>query len=267
MGQEYTVKGVLMLKGTNEPLLVNGKEVTAEKTFVPEKSSGSVDVEFTFDASALQGEAVVVFEHLYMQDVEVAAHTDIEDQGQTVEYPEHEIKTTAKDKDTQKSEGIAKKNATIIDTVSYSGLIIGQEYTVKGVLMLKGTKKPLLVNGKEITAEKTFVPEKSSGSVDIEFTFDASALKGESVVVFEHLYADGVEVASHTDINDKGQTVTYKLGKLKVTMPNQKNSGLITALKTGDMLAVTPYIVLLMLAGTTILVLAKRKKKEVIDEK
>ena len=133
--------------------------------------------------------------------------------------------------------------------------------------MLKGTNKPLLVNGKEITAEKTFVPEKSSGSVDIEFTFDASALKGESVVVFEHLYADGVEVASHTDINDKGQTITYKLGKLKVTMPNQKNSGLITALKTGDMLAVTPYIVLLMLAGTTILVLAKRKKKEVIDEK
>ena len=267
VGQEYTVKGVLMLKGTNEPLLVNGKEVTAEKTFVPEKSSGSVDVEFTFDASALQGEAVVVFEHLYVQDVEVASHTDIEDQGQTVDYPEHEIKTTAKDKDTQKSEGIAKKNATIIDTVSYSGLIIGQEYTVKGVLMLKGTNKPLLVNGKEITAEKTFVPEKSSGSVDIEFTFDASALKGESVVVFEHLYADGVEVASHTDINDKEQTVTYKLGKLKVTMPNQKNSGLITALKTGDMLTVTPYIVLLMLAGAAILVLAKRKKKEVIDEK
>ena len=267
VGQEYTVKGVLMLKGTNEPLLVNGKKVTAEKTFVPEKSSGSVDVEFTFDASALQGEAVVVFEHLYVQDVEVASHTDIEDQGQTVDYPEHEIKTTAKDKDTQKSEGIAKKNATIIDTVSYSGLIMGQEYTVKGVLMLKGTNEPLLVNGKEVTAEKTFVPEKSSGSVDVEFTFDASALKGESVVVFEHLYADGVEVASHTDINDKEQTVTYKLGKLKVTMPNQKNSGLITALKTGDMLTVTPYIVLLMLAGAAILVLAKRKKKEVIDEK
>ena len=267
VGQEYTVKGVLMLKGTNEPLLVNGKKVTAEKTFVPEKSSGSVDVEFTFDASALQGEAVVVFEHLYVQDVEVAAHTDIEDQGQTVDYPEHEIKTTAKDKDTQKAEGIAKKNVTIIDTVNYSGLIVGQEYTVKGVLILKGTKEPLLVNGKEVTAEKTFVPEKSSGSVDVEFTFDASALKGESVVVFEHLYADGVEVASHTDINDKGQTVTYKLGKLKVTMPNQKNSGLITALKTGDMLTVTPYIVLLMLAGAAILVLAKRKKKEVIDEK
>ena len=66
----------------------------------------------------------------------MASHTDIEDQGQTVDYPEHEIKTTAKDKDTQKSEGIAKKNATIIDTVSYSGLIMGQEYTVKGVVIL-----------------------------------------------------------------------------------------------------------------------------------
>ena len=75
------MKGVLMLKGTNEPLLVNGKKVTAEKTFVPEKSSGSVDVAFTFDASALQGESIVVFEHLYVQDVEVAAHTDIEIRG------------------------------------------------------------------------------------------------------------------------------------------------------------------------------------------
>ena len=268
---QYKLKALLKDQETGDSYLVNGKEVTAEKNFSATASAMNVDVLITADLSNAVGKKLVVYEYLYQivdgKEFLISSHEDIHDEKQTITIPKQEIRTTAKDKNTQKSEGIAKKDATIIDTVSYSGLIIGQEYTVKGVLMLKGTNKPLLVNGKEITAEKTFVPEKSSGSVDIEFTFDASALKGESVVVFEHLYADGVEVASHTDINDKEQTVTYKLGKLKVTMPNQKNSGLITALKTGDMLTVTPYIVLLMLAGAAILVLAKRKKKEVIDEK
>ena len=268
---QYKLKALLKDQETGDSYLVNGKEVTAEKNFSATASAMNVDVLITADLSNAVGKKLVVYEYLYQivdgKEFLISSHEDIHDEKQTITIPKQEIRTTAKDKNTQKSEGIAKKDATIIDTVNYSGLIVGQEYTVKGVLMLKGTNEPLLVNGKKVTAEKTFVPEKSSGSVDVEFTFDASALKGESVVVFEHLYADGVEVASHTDINDKGQTVTYKLGKLKVTMPNQKNSGLITALKTGDMLAVTPYIVLLMLAGAAILVLAKRKKKEVIDEK
>ena len=268
---QYKLKALLKDQETGDSYLVNGKEVTAEKNFSATASAMNVDVLITADLSNAVGKKLVVYEYLYQivdgKEFLISSHEDIHDEKQTITIPKQEIRTTAKDKNTQKSEGIAKKDATIIDTVNYSGLIVGQEYTVKGVLMLKGTNEPLLVNGKKVTAEKTFVPEKSSGSVDVEFTFDASALQGEAVVVFEHLYVQDVEVASHTDIEDQGQTVTYKLGKLKVTMPNQKNSGLITALKTGDMLTVTPYIVLLMLAGAAILVLAKRKKKEVIDEK
>ena len=37
---------------------------------------------------------------------------------------------------------------------------------------------------KERRAEKKFRPEKPDGSVELSFTFDASELQGESVVVF-----------------------------------------------------------------------------------
>lgn len=224
VGQEYTVKGVLMDRSTGKEFLVDGKPVTAEKTFIAENASGSVDVEFTFNSQALKGKEVVVFERLYVQDTEVAAHTDIDDKGQTVEFPEHEIKTTATDADTGTHQGVGKEKTTIIDKVQYSGLIVGQEYTVKGVLMDKSTGKELQVNGKQVTAEKTFKAEKSAGYVELKFTFDSSVLQGQSVVVFERMYVQGTEVATHTDINDKGQTVEFPKHTIG-TQAKDKESG------------------------------------------
>ena len=73
-----------MDKETEEPLLVDDKEVTSEVEFVAEKESGTVEMTFTLDASALVGKHIVVFETLYYNDKEIAAHTDIEDEDQTV---------------------------------------------------------------------------------------------------------------------------------------------------------------------------------------
>ena len=56
---------------------------------------------------------------------------------------------------------------TLTDTVSYTGLVPGKEYKVTGVLMDKKTGEKLLVNGKEITAETTFIAETKNGSVDV----------------------------------------------------------------------------------------------------
>ncbi|OFI45968.1 hypothetical protein BG262_06755 [Floricoccus penangensis] len=79
--------------------------------------------------------------------------------------------------------------------------------------MDKSTNKPLLVDGKEVTGSTTFTAEKANGSVDVTFTFDASALEGKTIVVFEKLFQNGKEVASHEDINDKAQTVTVETPK------------------------------------------------------
>ena len=84
-GKEYIIKGVLMNKATDKPFTVDGKEIISEVSFVPEKPNGEVKVSFTFDASGItENTEIVVFETLYLDGTELAAHADIEDEGQTV---------------------------------------------------------------------------------------------------------------------------------------------------------------------------------------
>ena len=204
-GKEYTVHGVLVDQKTGEPVLIDGKEITASTTFTAETSEGRVDVIFTFDASILAPKTVVAFEHLEYERIEIAVHADIDDENQTVYIPQ--IHTTAVGEDTQDHIEKAKEDAVIVDTVSYEGLEIGREYTMRGTLVDKETGEPILVNGEKVTAEETFVAESQEGSIDIIFTFDSSSLAGKSLVAFEKLYTDEKEVAVHADITDEGQTV------------------------------------------------------------
>ena len=209
IGEKYKLSGVLMNQETGKKLLdKDGKEITSEKEFTAESKDGSIDIEFTFDSSLLTGKSVVVFEDLYNENVRVAFHTDIKDEGQTVHYPE--IHTTATDKASQTHTGTVDEQTTITDKVDYKNLVIGNTYEVRGVLMDKTTGKALLDREKkEITATKKFTAEKPDGTVELEFTFDSTLLKGKSVVVFEDLYNENVRVAFHTDIKDEGQTVNF----------------------------------------------------------
>ena len=204
-GKEYTVSGTLMDKETGKAVLADGKEITASTTFTPEKSEGSVDVVFTFDASVVAPKTVVAFETLTYKKIQIAVHADIEDKDQTVYIPK--VHTTAIADDTKDHVTEAKKDVTIVDTVSYEGLEVDREYTVKGVLMNKATGKAILVDDKEVTASATFTPEEKNGTVDVTFTFDGSALEDTLIVVFETLYTEGKEVGIHADIDDDAQTV------------------------------------------------------------
>lgn len=117
-----------------------------------------------------------------------------------------ELKTTAAI-DGEK-EFTVNGDVTIDDVVFYKHLVPGKEYTIKGILMDKGTGKPFLVDGKEITSEVTFTAEKADGKVTVSFTFDGSIItKDTDIVVFESLYHNGGEIAVHADIDDKNQTV------------------------------------------------------------
>lgn len=267
-GKEYTVKGTLMDKETGETLLIGGKPVTAEKTFLAGKKDGSVELEFTFDASGLKGKETVVFEKLFYEEKEIAVHEDLDDKNQTVKFQNPEIKTTASDKTTGTNEGIAQKEVTIVDKVEYNNLIPGKEYTVKGILMDKETGKPLLIDGKKVTTEKTFTAKSEAGSIELEFTFDGSTLGEKEIVVFEKLFYNGREIAAHEDIEDMGQTVT--LHKEKTVTITSKKPGTTTStskpVKTGDASQIALYVGLAVLAMAGILVsviLKKRKKPDI----
>ena len=209
IGEKYKLSGVLMNQETGKKLLdKNGKEITSEKEFTAESKNGSIDIEFTFDSSLLAGKTTVVFEDLYNENVRVAFHTDIKDEGQTVHYPE--IHTTATDAATKTHTAAPDVKTTITDKVDYKNLVAGNSYEIKGVLMDKTTGKALLdKDKKEITATKKFTAEKPDGTVELAFTFDSSLLTGKSVVVFEDLYNENIKVAFHTDIKDEGQTVNF----------------------------------------------------------
>ena len=86
-----------MDKSTGKPFMVKGKEITSTVKFVPDKADGKVEVTFTFDGSAIKKDTeLVVFETLYRDGVELTAHADINDDGQTVTvrpYIPHNPKT------------------------------------------------------------------------------------------------------------------------------------------------------------------------------
>lgn len=207
-GKEYTVKGILMDKATGEPLLIDEKEIRSETTFTPYEPTGSVTVEFTFDARYIKEDTdIVVFESLYSEDKELAVHAEIDDEGQTVTVKLPKIGTKASIEG--KKEFTANGDITIDDVVSYKNLTVGKEYTVSGVLMDKSTGKAFLVDGKEVCSEVTFTPETADGEVTVSFTFDGSVITQDTeIVVFETLYRDGTKIAVHADIEDEGQTVT-----------------------------------------------------------
>ena len=255
-GKEYTVKGVLMNKATGEPLLIDEKEIRSETTFTPEEPSGSVTVEFTFDARYIKEETnIVVFESLYSDEKELAVHADIDDEGQTVTVKIPKIGTKASIDG--KKEFTANGDITIDDVVSYKNLTVGKEYTVSGVLMDKSTGKAFLVDGKEICSEVTFTPETSDGDVTVSFTFDGSVItKDTEIVVFETLYRDKTEIAVHADIEDENQTVTIH------PQPEPEKP------QTGDNSNLGFWIGLgaVALGGLVSVVIIKLKKKDEDDE-
>lgn len=209
-GKEYTVKGVLMDKKTNQPLLVDGKEVTAETTFTAEDRTGSVDVEFTFKGTGLSKKKIVVFEDMYEKDRLLASHSDIEDEDQTVNIIDIHTSANINSNKEITVDNNADTTIKLIDTVSYEGLTVGKEYTLKGTLHTKDGKV-FKVDDKEVTAQTSFIPETEDGTVDVEFEFDVKDFTGGQLVVFEKLFDDQKdEIAKHEDKDDEGQTVDIK---------------------------------------------------------
>ena len=210
-GGTYTLTGTLMVKSTGEPLLdAEGNTVTATKEFAADNTNGSVNIEFTFDASLLAGEDVVAFESLVKDGIEVAVHADIEDEGQTLHFVD--IGTTA----TDAADGdklVTGSEVVIADEVAFEGLTPGEAYTLEATLMDAETGEPLRSGegllAADVTSTVGFAPEAAEGTQVVELSFDSTNLGGHRLVVFEKLLdAEGTVLAVHEDIEDEGQSVT-----------------------------------------------------------
>ena len=209
-GETYTLSGVLMDKETGKELLVDGEPVTQEMAFTAGRASGTKKLKFEFDTTGLAGKSFVVYETLTLEDVEVAEHKDINDEGQTIHIPA--AQTTAADDSSKINVSEAKKEISVTDTVAYQNLVPGKEYTVRGTAVDKETGEPLTdADGNELVSTAKFTAASADGSVDVKFTFDGTAMAGRSVVFFENVYYTDKLIAVHADIDDEAQTVHIPL--------------------------------------------------------
>ena len=280
-GTKYQLKGWQMLKEENAELIIDGKRVENDYTFVADDEEMKVEISYTFNASALGGKNLVTFEELYDlsnpdEPVKVAEHKDIEDDGQTVLITERIIKihTTATDKDGNK-ELEAGKDVTIIDTVTLEGLEVGTQYKLVGWQMLKEENAELLINGKRVESDYMFTADSETMKVEVAFTFDATSLDGKQLVTFEELYDlsnpdEPKKVTEHKDIEEEGQTITFKEKPEEPEKPEtpptpEKPSRPSDSPKTGDNTNLYGLLALLVTSGaglTGIFFYKRRKMKK-----
>ena len=153
--------------------VVNGKDgqpLTVTATFTPKNANGTTDVEFPVDVKdlGLEGTKTVMFEQLSRNDIVLAAHADITDEGQSVQAAKigttltadnggHELQVTSTHStselhsllNAQVTENKDDKNlvdVTLTDTIRYENLIPGDTYRMDGELHVKDTSKLSLIH-------------------------------------------------------------------------------------------------------------------------
>lgn len=108
--------------------------------------------------------------------------------------------------------------------------------------MDKATGEPLEIGGILVTSEREFASIAPFGTVEVEFSFDGSALAGYRTVAFESLALEGVEVAKHMDIEDEGQSVD-------LVQPSTSGTPAAKLAQTGDTNNITPLVCLAVVAA------------------
>lgn len=211
VGKEYETEGFLMIEETNKPLLINGELVTATKKFTPTQKDGFVELQFTFDATYLEGQTIVVFETLKRDGITVYVHHDINDIEQTVKLPEGKTKASFTGRDLSQPNFV-----TLSDETFYYGLTVGVEKEIKTLLRDQITGLPIIIDGEEVWVTNKFTPTEPDGSVITSVTVDMNKLNTTRVNFAEYVYEDGRLLYFHDDLNDDNQSldvITIRMNK------------------------------------------------------
>lgn len=204
-----------------------------------DEGKGEVIMTIDLNTMELSGHKLVVYETLSLGDTTVAQHRDLTDADQTVTVNNEfqaSIDTVATDKATGGKTLMASADAVILDKVSYDGLDTGMSYTLTTTVYDKTTGSKC----DSIEAVKTtFTPSETSGTIEVSIPVDGTKFTaGQSLVVYEELTTTSktnstnnsgsnknsnknsgsnknstntktVTVATHKDISDADQTVTF----------------------------------------------------------
>lgn len=231
-GQTYSLQGRLVDKATGQSI----NSQFTNKTFVATAESMEVEMNLGIDTSSLVGKDIVAYEKLYYRGSLIASHEDVNDTDQTVTILNPTIKTSASSSKSSvhRDNVVIGQSSDIYDTVSMTGLIPGKIYTIEGQVIEKSSEEPVVLkntsaktNGtnldvtlseNNLSATTTFTAAEESQDIVFRYIIDSTYYAGKSVVVVEDLYYGDDLIATHRDLTDTDQTLTYKSeGSLKVT--------------------------------------------------
>ena len=215
-GKSYTIKGVLMDKATNEPLMINNRKVESTVEITPTTACGSAIMNFSFNATELAGKQLVVFETAYSANHKIIEHTNINDNNQTVNVIS--LSTVAIDESDNDHYIRPGEQVKIKDTVNYclspvNGQQAGQniKYTIVSWLIDKATGEELTANGETRRETVIFTPTNSCGSLDVYFNIASTDLAGTEILVADALYLGdqigGQLILTHNDLDDVDQSI------------------------------------------------------------
>ncbi len=197
---------------------------STQTTFVASPTgNGSIDISFICDTTSLEeGESIVIFEWVFdSQNNLIAQHVDKDDPAQTLNLIYPQLDTSARDAQSGTHTLIddGQSEVQILDTVSYQNLIPGLSYQLESYLLDAATGEALRdESGEVLTFLEEFVPQESTGSIEVSFSFDPSELPSNSVLVScQRLIREEFCLLEHADLNDKEQSISISRPLLHTT--------------------------------------------------
>lgn len=192
------------------------EKVRKEVTFVAEKEVKTIEFEFILEGKELRGDGIVFTETLSHEDENIATHHDLNNQEQTVRFNDPSISTIAQGKNGEKVLE-PTENLIVKESAKITGLVIGNQYTVK--VKAHRLSDGSLING--ISDEKTFIAEKTEITIQFEFKIDGKQFRNDGIVFTEILESRNEIIAEHLDLNNELQTVRFKPSTTSITPTTQ----------------------------------------------
>lgn len=212
-GTTYKIQGYVV-KGTDcsgtKVTLTNGDSGNATLKTDDYRMSGttggtvSTSMEFKFNSAPYVGQTLTVCEKvLSSSGATLMTHNGGSTQQVKVATPT--VATSAKNKE-DGTRTVQIGDVTIIDTVTYAGLMPGNTYTLKAALYNVNNTSSSIA-----TATSSFTASTASGttteSESPQFAISTGSLAGQTIVVYEELYLGNTKIAEHKNVNDSAQRI------------------------------------------------------------
>lgn len=203
--------GIAIDKDTNKPVELNGKPVVVKQNETISKADQEVQLHYIVDGTKLKGKRLTSFVFAVYNGKIVFKHTDLNSAEQSFSFSS--LRTKFLDDKNGTHATMLTEDVHQTDTVTLDGLTKGEGFTLKGVVYNKSTRKPMLVNGKQVTNSIDFTAKGNSEEVALKYQYNGLKSdayhkdKNDDLVSFVYLYKDGILIDKEEDFDSFDQTI------------------------------------------------------------